>query len=79
MNRRDIASWLATDPRIRKWLVQCVACQAVGYRAQMPEDAFDARRIMRQFRAIDLDEYGRCADCRRRQGNGKPSENEDAT
>jgi hypothetical protein len=41
MKRQDKdAEWHLNDPRTRKWMIQCVKCQAIGYPADAPEQFF---------------------------------------
>lgn len=63
MKRADRQRWLEGDPRRRKWLTQCVTCQSVGRHPDMPQDAFDAQRILRRFVELGLDSAGCCRHC----------------
>lgn len=57
--------WHLNDPRTRKWLVQCGACQRVGYRADAPDRFFGRDHVVRYFEALDLDLVtGLCQYCR---------------
>ena len=56
-------NWHLASPRTRKWLVQCVICQTIGYRADAPAKFFGRAHLVRHFRPLATDEQGRCADC----------------
>jgi hypothetical protein len=55
--------WFLRDPRKGKWIVQCVGCQQIGYRADAPEEFFDRQRITYQLRPLSVDERGLCPEC----------------
>ena len=57
--------WHFDDPRTRKWLVQCVSCQAVGYKHDAPEKFFGRDHVAKYFRALEVDDAGVCTDCQR--------------
>ena len=57
--------WHLDDSRTRKWIVQCGACQRIGYRADAPSRFFGRAHLVRHFEALDLDlATGLCQDCR---------------
>ena len=56
--------WYLRDPRTRKWLIQCVTCQRVGYRVDAPEEFFGRQSIRHNFQPLALDDSGRCAECK---------------
>jgi len=53
------------DRRTRKWVVRCASCGRVGYRADVPEDAFDRYWFKRKLDPMTLDERGLCETCTR--------------
>jgi len=57
--------WYFDDPRMRRWMVQCVVCQAVGYRHDSPEEFFGRQRIVHNFRPLEVDDAGVCTECQR--------------
>ncbi len=59
------SEWYLSDPRTRKWMVQCVICQIIGYRADAPEQFFSRHHLLKHFKSINLDATGICEDCRR--------------
>jgi hypothetical protein len=69
--RNDAESYLRQYPRLRKWVHQCVVCQAVGHRSDLPADILTSDRnrtaaadnLRRFFRPLALDELGRCEMC----------------
>ena len=60
-------------PCLRKWINQCVQCQARGYKPDMPDivahnwwtngSPFTARYIRKHFHPLVLDERGLCEVC----------------
>jgi hypothetical protein len=76
-SRRDGEEYLRQYPRLRKWVNQCVVCQAVGYRPDLPADLFTsdgnrtaaADNLRRYFRPLPVDELGRCEMCAPRPGD----------
>jgi hypothetical protein len=52
------------DPRTRRWLVRCLGCRRIGYRADTPLDAFNRYWMERKLEPLDLDEQGFCETCR---------------
>ena len=59
-------AYLAQYPRLRRWIHQCVACQRVGYRSDLPEQigiSVAAQNIRRYFEQLDLDDRGFCEEC----------------
>jgi hypothetical protein len=54
--------WYLSDPRLKKWIVRCVACEAYGrkpnYPRTIPKANFEAN-----FPEMELDEHGMCPAC----------------
>jgi len=57
--------WHLNNSRTRKWLVQCVVCQTIGYRADAPKQFFGRYHLIKYFKPIQLDSTGVCEDCRK--------------
>lgn len=55
--------WHLSDPRTRKWMVQCVVCQRIGYRADAPEQFFGRVHLAKHFEPLDVDSAGMCENC----------------
>jgi hypothetical protein len=58
--------YLQQYPRLRKWINQCVACQQIGYRPELPEQigpGFAAQHLRRYFREMGVDAAGLCNQC----------------
>ena len=55
--------WHLDDPRTRKWIVQCVICQAMGYPPDAPKNFFGREHLVAYFQPLDLNEAGICVDC----------------
>ncbi len=58
------AEWHLNDARTRKWIVQCVKCQTIAYRADAPEQFFGRYHLIKHFKPMMLDSTGTCEDCR---------------
>ena len=58
--------YLHTYPKLRKWINQCVACQQVGYKPELPDSigvGVAARNLRRYFRPLPLNDTGLCEQC----------------
>ena len=70
-NHRNGKDYLATYPRLRKWVQQCVLCQSEGYNPEMPDflgvSGFGPANIRRMFPPLSLDSNGVCEQCREAQ------------
>jgi hypothetical protein len=62
-NEAQNIEWHLRDPRTRKWLVQCVVCQRVGYKPNPPEKFFGREHLLAYFEPLELDENGVCRQC----------------
>ena len=53
-------------PQCKKWLQQCVICQTVGYKPDIPEQIGDgmlSQNIRKLYRKLKLNEIGLCETC----------------
>lgn len=57
--------WHLDEPRTRKWMVQCVICKTIGYRADAPKQFFGRYHLVKHFKQMNLDATGVCEDCQR--------------
>jgi hypothetical protein len=58
--------YLRTYPQLRKWVNQCVACQRLGYKPEMPEQitpGVAAKTIRRFFPEMEVNNVGLCEQC----------------
>ena len=70
--------YLDKYPRLMKWMNQCVSCQAIGYKPEMPDSAESHRElrlkqtpsegaefmnIRYRFKCLPLNEHGLCDVC----------------
>jgi hypothetical protein len=55
--------WFLRDPRCQKWILRCSTCGAYGRRSDTPS-SIPKYRFEEMFPIIDLDEDGRCEQCR---------------
>jgi hypothetical protein len=62
----DGLKYLQHYPRLRKWINQCVACQALGHKPEMPLQigpGVAAQNLRRYFKALGLNATGLCEQC----------------
>ncbi len=62
-NQEHDSEWYLRDPRIRKWMVQCVACKRCGYRSDAPPKFHGRVQLERHIGEMKLDERGICDRC----------------
>jgi hypothetical protein len=55
--------WHLQDHRTRKWLVQCVVCQKIGYKHDAPDSFFGREHIIAYFKPLVLNQNGVCEQC----------------
>ena len=58
--------WFLHDKRSQAWIVQCSVCLAYGRKSEMPATIpnFRFQEFKEMFPIMELDEAGRCAQCR---------------
>ena len=64
--RNDGLLYLRDYPQLRKWMNQCVACQRLGYKPEMPDEitpGFGAKNLRRYFAELEVNEVGLCSQC----------------
>jgi hypothetical protein len=67
MEQRKGNDYLTMYPKLRRWINQCVACQAQGHKPEMPKDIYPgmaAQNLRYYFRPLAVDENGFCDQCR---------------
>lgn len=67
-NSKEALEYLKSYPTLKKWVCQCVGCQLIGYKEELPEDIYPgmaAQSIRKLFRPLKIDEYGLCEECSR--------------
>jgi len=62
-NRRDkkLAEgevWISKHPQYRKWINECIACYAKGYKSGMP-----SHHVRGYFNPLSVNEQGLCDQC----------------
>ena len=62
-HRDDGLLYLDTYPWLGKWINQCVACQRLGYRPELPEKHVAARNLRSYFPELALNDQGLCDQC----------------
>ena len=53
-------------PQCEKWLQQCLICQTVGYKPEMPEQIGEgllSQTIRKLYNELELNEIGLCEVC----------------
>jgi hypothetical protein len=63
---KDKDSYLKQYPEAKKWLNQCIICQSVGYKPELPEKihpGYLAENIRRFFLALTVNEISACEQC----------------
>lgn len=68
MKEQHDFDWYLSDPRTRKWMVQCAACKRWGYRHDAPPKFFGRSHLVKHFEEMKLDECGLCDECRKAEG-----------
>ncbi len=68
MEQQKGNEYLTMYPKLRRrWINQCVACQAQGYKPEMPKDihpGIAAQNLRHYFRPLGVDENGLCDQCK---------------
>ena len=59
---KDI-EWHLDNPKTRKWVVQCVICQDVGYKPDVPHQFFGKSHLEKFFQPLNLNEINVCEKC----------------
>ena len=63
--RHDVHNkeWFLSDPRSRKWIVQCVGCQEYGRSPDAPSQNHARYNFEYNFQIMQLNENGLCEVC----------------
>lgn len=61
--RNDGLLYLDMYPGLRKWTNQCVTCQRLGYRPELPEEHVAANNLRSFFPELALNDQGLCDQC----------------
>lgn len=66
MLEKDKNNYIKQYPEVKRWLNQCVVCQAIGYKPEMPKEIHPgllAQNIRKYFSPLSINELGICEDC----------------
>ena len=68
MKQIDIRAYLQEYPRLKKWINECPACHAMGYKPEMPEHiggelSWAGTVIRKALKPMDVDDAGFCLIC----------------
>lgn len=58
--------YLKQYPKAKRWLNQCIVCQSVGYKPEMPEKihpGYLAENIRKLFPLLSVNEISICEQC----------------
>lgn len=53
-------------PNAKKWLNECIICQMVGYKLEIPQDIYPgllAKNIRKMFSPLPVTELSICQEC----------------
>jgi hypothetical protein len=70
-NEEGDPEWYLKDPRIRRWMVQCVGCRRWGYRADAPARFHGRSQLEKYIGELKLDARGFCDNCQAVLSQGK--------
>ncbi len=65
---RDKNTYSKQYPEIKRWLNQCVICESVGYKPELPEKIYPgemANNIRKLFAPLAVNELNMCEECAR--------------
>lgn len=65
--------YLKMYPQLKKWINQCVACQDIGYKPELPlelstwggETSAAAQNLRKFFKPLQVNEVGLCDMCKK--------------
>lgn len=66
MAKNDRELYLKQYPEIRRWLNQCIICQTIGYKPDLPDNitpGMMAQNIRKYFTVLSVDELSICDEC----------------
>jgi hypothetical protein len=64
--QKDLTQYLKQYPETKKWLNQCIVCQSIGYKPEMPEKihpGYLAENIRKLLPALEVNELSICFAC----------------
>lgn len=65
MHGNSAKKYLATYPKLMKWINQCVSCQSMGYKPEMPRDIIGGANLRGYFKSLAINKIGVCETCER--------------
>jgi hypothetical protein len=69
--RNDGMQYLQSYPKLWKWINQCVVCQRIGHKPELPEriePGVAAQNLRSFFPEFQVNEVGICKHCAANQG-----------
>lgn len=67
MKTREAEKFLEQNPKMRRWVNECVMCHRKGYKPETPEATnrfLLLYKLRHSFEMLELDENGMCEQCR---------------
>ena len=67
MKSREAGEFFERNPKMRRWLNECLSCHRKGYKPETPEATnrnLDLYKFRRSFGMLEVDEQGVCEQCR---------------
>lgn len=64
--RKDNENYIRKYPEMRKWIIECVVCQSIGYKSNLPENIYPgvlAQNIRKIYNELEVNEINICNDC----------------
>ena len=64
--RKDNEIYIQRFPEMRKWINQCVICQTIGYKPNLPQNLYPgvlAQHIRKIFNKLYINELNICNEC----------------
>ena len=64
--KKEKDQYIKQYPEMRKWLNECVICQTIGYKPDLPEDIHAgvlAQNIRKFFKELEVDDINICVNC----------------
>ncbi len=64
--QKDLSQYLKQYPEAKKWLNQCIVCQSIGYKPEMPEKIYPgylAENLRRLLSPLEVNKLNICTHC----------------
>jgi hypothetical protein len=64
--QKDLNQYLKQYPEANRWLNQCIICQSIGYKPEMPEKihpGYLADNLRKMLSPLEVNELRVCSSC----------------